>query len=124
MNITPPTEGSLDEASLSALVDALARASGVGPDTSCFAFYGSVPANEYDRPTLFRGPLAAIQELVGSKAFQASPSNIWPADRSWFVWTDWDLWASKVSGSPTLMAALRDHPDLETITWPPGSQWV
>lgn len=119
LNVRPPTEGSLDEVSLAALLNVLATTSRHGPDTACFAFYGSVPAADFDHPTLLAGPISTIGDLlVGEDAYQATPSNIWPADRSWFVWTDWDLWATKVSGPGTIIEAIGRHPDLETITWP------
>ncbi|MBN1174659.1 MAG: hypothetical protein JXA67_21025 [Micromonosporaceae bacterium] len=118
VNIQPPSEGSLDATSLTALLDVL-MSEAHSPATPCFVFYGSVPVNEFDRPTVLHGPLAAIGGLVvGEDAFGSTPSNFWPADRSWFVWTDWDLWATKVSGSPGLVNAVRNHSDLETITWP------
>jgi hypothetical protein len=46
-----------------------------------------------------------------------SPTNIWPSGREWFVWTDYDLQASKVSGDPTLITALHVEPRLECIEW-------
>ena len=45
----------------------------------------------------------------------AAPNNIWPADRSWMVFTDYDLWATKVSGSHALIADLLNEPELEAI---------
>ena len=38
-------------------------------------------------------------------------------DRSWFVYTDWDLWATKDNGPPTLIAALEADAELDTINW-------
>nr|CTQ90460.1 hypothetical protein [Kibdelosporangium sp. MJ126-NF4] len=46
-----------------------------------------------------------------------TPSNLWPADRSWFVYTDWDLWATRISGPPELIAAVTAHSELETTRW-------
>ena len=117
--IMPPPEGSLDEASLTALLTTLATHSDRRNDTQCYAFYASLASGDFDRTTLLAGPLSAIGELVvGDAAFMSTPSNLWPEDRSWFVWTDWDLWATKLSGSRALIAAVQKHPDLETIAWP------
>ncbi|WP_347661030.1 hypothetical protein [Micromonospora sp. B9E7] len=46
-----------------------------------------------------------------------SPTNLWPEDRSWMVWTDYDLQGSKVSGSKSLIEAVERHPVLETTAW-------
>ncbi|WP_370948581.1 hypothetical protein AB5J62_13650 [Amycolatopsis sp. cg5] len=111
-DVEPPSEGSLDETSLRALLRILARHSA----STCYAYYASVPSGDWDEPTLFSGPLDAIPDLVGGPdAMAATPSNIWPADRSWFVYTDWDLWATRVSGSRELIAELGADPDLETV---------
>ena len=49
--------------------------------------------------------------------FIGTPSNFWPSDRSWFVYTDWDLWGTKVSGPAVLINAIRSDPNLETLDW-------
>ena len=59
-NIQPPVEGSLDEASLHALLRVLAMHSEQTHETGCCAFYASLPVAEFDRPTLFRGPLGGV----------------------------------------------------------------
>ena len=48
-----------------------------------------------------------------------TPEFWWPEDRTWVVWTDWDLLGSKVFGSKELIEELRRHPDLETLDWFP-----
>ena len=47
-----------------------------------------------------------------------TPNNFWATDHSWFVYTDWDLWATKVSGPLTLIAALEADTELVTTLWP------
>nr|WTA70121.1 hypothetical protein OHB51_13625 [Micromonospora sp. NBC_00855] len=117
--VQPPPEGSLDEESLDALLDTLSRCSIDGPGTDCVAFYASLPAGDFDNPHVWRGPLSAVPELLeergGSYAFSAT--NLWPTDRSWFVWTDYDLLATKVSGAGPLVEAVKSHPALETVDW-------
>lgn len=46
-----------------------------------------------------------------------TPSNLWPLDRSWMMFTDWDLWGTKVSGPRELMDAIQSAPGLECIDW-------
>ena len=123
VNVAPPAEGSLDEIGLHAVLRVLARCSAAAGETLCHAFYASVPSGDFDAPTMFRGPLQAVPDLVTEPTgMGASPSNVWPDDRSWFVYTDWDLWATKVSGSRQLTAAIAACPDLETFAWTDPSE--
>ena len=117
--IEPPPEGSLDGESLEALIAILAAHSREGQDTPCFAFYGSLAAGDFDNAHLWRGPLSHIPDLInvngGPYAF--SPTNFWPDEREWFVWTDYDLEATKISGDPALVSALQADPRLECERW-------
>ena len=61
-------EGSLDEASLDALVHVLASHSADGADTLCFAFYAPEATGDYDHPTLLSGPLRAVRDLVEAES--------------------------------------------------------
>lgn len=115
-SIEPPTEGSLDEVSLRALSRHLLDAT-VADD--CVAFYGLLGRGMRDNsPAVFRGPISRVRDLIDDSAGRiGSPSNVWSIDRSWFVWTDWDLWATKVSGPLGLIEAIRSDPELESIEW-------
>ncbi|MEM9656289.1 MAG: hypothetical protein AAGA65_29685 [Actinomycetota bacterium] len=115
-SIRPPAEGSLDADSLASLTEQLKA---VTPAGTCFASYGLVAAGANEElPRCFYGPLDAIDVLVDpSMGRHGTPSNFWPDDRSWFVYTDWDLMGTKVSGSRRLIEALSSHADLETILW-------
>jgi hypothetical protein len=112
--IAPP-EGSLDEASL----DSLTRAIGQHSEclgAQCYSYYAAITQNLIGPGRLFTGTLRTVPDLVrGDDAMLCTPSNIWPRDRSWFVWTDWHLWASRVSGPVELINALRLDPGLETF---------
>lgn len=121
-SIQPPCEGSLDRESLQAVVRVLSNHSAGGADVTCHFLHV---------PTLWTEPKDAgyvVGSLSGAPMFGAtedlpgfSPSNMWPGDRSWFVYTDYDLCGTKVSGSAALIAALRAEPDLETLDWPSPS---
>jgi hypothetical protein len=117
VNIAPPPEGSLDEESWSALLRTLSDSSDAGMDTPCLAYYTPLAHGDFDNVTVMRGPLRALAEIVEDTEFRSTPSNIWPADRSWLVWTDWDLWGTKVSGSTDLVRRMQDEPALETVHW-------
>ncbi|MGC4837659.1 hypothetical protein ACLQ3D_24475 [Micromonospora vinacea] len=107
------------EESLDALLDTLSRCSIDGPGTDCVAFYASLPAGDFDNPHVWRGPLSAVPELLEERGgpYAFSATNLWPTDRSWFVWTDYDLLATKVSGAGPLVEAVKSHPALETVDW-------
>lgn len=119
--IEPPPEGSLDEDSLDALVRLLAgheQARGAG---EVFAFYASLPSGDFDQVHLWRGSVEEIPSLIEENGgpYGFSPSNIWPVDRSWFAWTDYDLSGTKVSGPVDLVEAIRSDDYLETVEWSP-----
>ncbi|MBE1875393.1 hypothetical protein [Myceligenerans pegani] len=114
-SIFAPPEGSLDEASLAGLLSTLAAHTDDGGSGQAFAFYGQVPANNYDSPTLFAGRLDTVKDLA--IRLDATPSNLWPADRSWFVMTDWDITSTCIWGSKALIDQIREHPELETAEW-------
>lgn len=115
-SIQPPCEGSLDDVSLGALADVLRSHS--QPESRAKCHYLHVPtlwwnsglAHQID--TLERIPLFGEAETQ-----RFSPTNFWPHDRTWFVYTDYDLCATKVSGSAALIAAVHDSADLETLDW-------
>jgi hypothetical protein len=125
--IAPP-EGSLDEVSLNALIAVLAGHSVDREDTTCFAYYAPITLRTWrqfdgrltslpDVGRLFEGRLASVLDLVaGDEALSCTPSNIWPRDRSWFVWTG-ELLGTKVSGSRELITAIDADPDLEPCIW-------
>lgn len=121
-SIAPPGEGSLDAESLQLLITILQESSSDGGRTECLASYALVPAG--GEPELWRGLLHDVPQLPQLKppgragVYDASPSNLWPEDRSWFVLTDWDLMGTKISGSAELIARLEAEPGLETIRWP------
>jgi len=121
VSIEPPSEGSLDEESLHALLQILGAHSPAGPETECAAFYGALPAGDFDSLHVWQGPLEAVPNLIEDNGgpYSSSPTNLWPADRSWFVWTDWDLQGTKVSGSRALIRATRSTDQLETVDWTP-----
>jgi hypothetical protein len=63
-----------------------------------------------------RGPLRAVFDIARTSTRHApTPDNVWPADRSWLLTTDWDLWGTRVAGSPDVVASLEADPELETL---------
>jgi hypothetical protein len=61
-------------------------------------------------------PIDSIQSTVPRQQI------FWPPDSSWFIYTDWDLMATRISGSQTLSSRLnRDglssEPELEIQTY-------
>ncbi|GAB3992572.1 hypothetical protein GCM10029992_02060 [Glycomyces albus] len=57
-------------------------------------------------------------ESVEDLSFGLSPSNIWPADESWPVYTDWDFWGTKDYEPPDLLDRLEQDEFLETAWLP------
>ena len=115
-NIQPPCEGSLDEETLVRLLDVLAAHSPEGSQTRCLAYYSPLACGDFDAVTMFEGALADIPTVIDpAQGRPGSPSNIWPQDRSWLVYTDWDLCATRLSGSSVLVDAAIADTELETL---------
>lgn len=102
-------EGALEEPQLSALVDILTRHT----VHECEMLYSVVAF--IDGEFILVGPLAELPAFVAESTNPYTPSNIWPEDRSWLVYTDCDLSATLVSGSAELIAAIVADPTLESI---------
>ncbi|CAM3308437.1 hypothetical protein [Stackebrandtia soli] len=114
-SILPPTEGSMDRDSFRRLATVLARFD--DPRTTVFAHYCPCVTGEYDEYRVYRGRLGdldALEELNG----EFGPSNLWPADRAWLTYTDYDLWGTKVSGPPELLRLIDQDDVLETVRLP------
>ena len=119
VRLDPPDEGSLDEQSLEALVDQLAVHTRDGRSTRCIAYYSPLANGaDFDAPWMREVDLGDLRTLVEpSEGRVGSPSNWWALDKAWMVYTDWDLWATKVSGPTTLIASLESDARLECIRW-------
>ena len=122
-NISLPSFGSLPEEDFAELIGVLGNNSSSPICSVYFAdvfdhLLGPDKAPVYD--TRLRDLPTIIQEA--SKEQQVfTPANLWPPDRSWLVYTDYDLWATKVSGSRDLIEELQTNPLLETLDWLPWS---
>lgn len=121
-NIDLPTEGSMSEEDFTELINVLVNHS---PGPVCSIYFADVwdfspdPLQEPVYDARLRDLPAVIKEAgAGHQVF--TPANIWPPDRSWLVYTDYDLWATKVSGSSELIKELRTNPLLETLDWAPA----
>ena len=67
---------------------------------------------------MIEATLAELPDIYDWPEVCASPSNIWPEDRSWFVYSDWDLSGTRVSGTAKLIDAVVADLKLETINYP------
>lgn len=114
-SIQPPTEGSLDRESFRALMEVLRRFTGA--ETEAFAHWHHCVASDFKVFEVYRGRLCDAEELE-LLDYQGSPANLWPLDRSWLVYTDWDLWGTKVSGPPELLSMIEADDFIETIRLP------
>jgi hypothetical protein len=87
----------------------------------CFAFVAGLPAgmDPQDLYHLWKGRLGTLPTLLEQKDYdyRFTPTNWWSVDRAWFVLTDYDLQATKVSGPERLISRVRNDPFLETVDW-------
>lgn len=114
VNLLPPTEGSLDESTLLSLIRLLTEHSS-DDGRNCYFYYGAVPL-EIRGPAVYAGDLFGLLPFVRSEPdMYFTPNNIWPVDRSWFVYTDYDLWATRISGSNALIDALTEDSEIDAV---------
>ena len=114
-SLLPPTEGSLDAESLDTVIAILTQHTTAPALAECGFYYGAV-AFMGEGATVYAGDLRHLPTLVRSaRDFQLTPNNIWPADHSWLIYTDYDLNATRVTGSPELVEALCRDQDLDTV---------
>ncbi|WP_246039519.1 hypothetical protein [Glycomyces buryatensis] len=112
-----PDWGSLDRESFRCLADILQRFS--GPDLVAYA-HPAFLRDPQASPRVFRGHLRDLEALEQLDVHYG-PANIWPVDRSWLVYTDWDLSGTKVYGPPELLTMIEEDEFLETVWLPlPG----
>ncbi|GAA4885712.1 hypothetical protein GCM10023235_78510 [Kitasatospora terrestris] len=123
--MTRPETVAPDRDSLTGLIEILARFSPDGLDTGCF-WAQSPLENIGEAVELRRGPLGEavpLRDGIGSAGFPCSfPVNWWPADRSWFVYSDSDLSATEVHGSKELIAAILADSSFEAVRYPHVSE--
>jgi hypothetical protein len=110
--IQPPGEGCLDRFQFVRLVRHLAARGGAA---SCFALFAQLTTSVFEEETVYRGPVHTLLALYDDDDQPGWPTNLWAEDRSWFVYSDYDLWATKVSGEPALIDALTADRTLETV---------
>ncbi|MEV8096883.1 hypothetical protein [Kitasatospora sp. NPDC085879] len=120
LGIVPPTEGSLDRETWNRLTAVLAEHSPSGPDTPCLAYYNPLmlAAADFDNLHVRAGRLGDTAMLYDNPEADFSPSNLWAEDRSWVLCTDYDLWATKVTGAPALIEALLNDSEIEAVRLP------
>lgn len=115
-SIWTPAEGTLDAPTGDRLIQVLADHSPKGLETPCFCFYDILDSPDRMERLVLSGPLRAVFDAArySSTGYDPTPDNIWPADRSWLLWTEHDLWSTRVIGTPEVVAAVEADPELET----------
>jgi hypothetical protein len=112
-----PAEGTLDRKSCDALICLLKPFS--RSQATYFRF------SDYlmnDLPHLYRGHLDDLPAFLTKPHFGGTPECWWPEDRSWCVFTDWDLTFTLIGGSQRLVASCLAHPTLECIEVSPDTR--
>ena len=112
-NVAPPAEGSIDEESWCELVRVLLAHSSSGADTTCTTFYTPWTLTPESSSFLLQGRLGDAAALIDNPTSMGSPQNFWPDELDWFVYTDFDLQASRISGSIALIEALLSDAKLD-----------
>ena len=112
-----PAEGTLDRKTCEALISVLKPFSHA--QTIYFRF------SDYlinDLPHLYSGDLGDLTAFLTKPHFGGTPECWWPEDRSWCVFTDWDLTFTLIGGSKALVETCIAHPMLECIVVKPETR--
>lgn len=120
LHIIPPSEGSLDRETWNRLIAVLGEHCPAGAGTRCLAYYSPLMLGATDSQNLHvrAGRLGDAEILYDNPEVDFSPSNLWAEDHSWVVYTDYDLWATKVAGSRALIDALLNDTEIEAVRLP------
>ncbi|MCX4546598.1 hypothetical protein [Streptomyces sp. NBC_01565] len=113
-----PAEGSLDRPTWDQLIRFLTVHSAQGADTPCLAYYNPLITQDFENRHVRSGRLGDAHALFDNPDILYTPSNLWAADRSWVVFTDYDLWGTKVCGARPLVEALLADTELEAVRLP------
>lgn len=113
-----PAEGGLDRPTWDQLIRFLTAHSPQGEDTACTAYYSPLVTRDFEKGQVRSGRLGDAQALFDNPDVLCAPSNLWAADRSWVVCTDYDLWGTKVCGPRLLVEALLADPGIEAVRLP------
>ena len=113
-NFHVPSEGSMDRGSWTALLEHLITISPDGAATSCGAFFTTPSGDE--QHAAFTGVLGEALDLLDLPldGLNNGPQNVWDLAETWIVYTDYDLWATRVSGPSDLIDRLVNDDRLET----------
>jgi hypothetical protein len=110
----------MDRESFLRLVHLLSTQPGNTGQTPVMCFFAPLATGEdtFDKPLVVTHSLDGLAKLYDWDAVHGPPGNVWPLDRSWFVYTDWDLSGTRVGGSPDLVASVVADSQLETVSYP------
>lgn len=108
-----PQEGTITAADLHCLVPLLRRHT---LSDRCFFHVAMLATTEWKDDALFEGMLDdALLFPDAVTGVRSTPTHWFPADRAWFVCTDYDLTFTLIGGSQGLMDELVSSGDLECV---------
>lgn len=112
-----PAEGTLDRKTSETLISVF------GPfnqEQTVYFRFSDYLVN--DQPHLYTGDLNELTSFLAKPQFGGTPECWWPQDRSWCVYTDWDLTFTLIAGSRELVDGCLAHPLLECIEVTPETR--
>jgi hypothetical protein len=124
-DIAAPSEDEMARDEFLLLIEHLSAATRGGLHAPCIAYYAKLVVGAFEETLIFEGSLGELVELYDTESVVSAaqgwdirltgPTNIWPDDRSWFVWTGLDYWGTKVSGDRELVDRLAADVQFETV---------
>jgi hypothetical protein len=116
-SIEPPAEGSLDHEQFLRLLAHLEAHEPAGSSARCYALYAAATSGVGEEAIYAGelGGLASLDDDDDEEDIPGAPTDLWPPDRSWLVYTGFDVCATRVGGSRERIERALDDPELETV---------
>jgi|HubBroStandDraft_6_1064221.scaffolds.fasta_scaffold06787_2 hypothetical protein len=112
-----PAEGTLDRKTCETLISVLKP---FNKEQTVYFRFSDYLMN--DQPHLYSGDLNELTSFLTKPNFGGTPECWWPQDRSWCVYTDWDLTFTLIAGSRELVDGCLAHTMLECIEVTPETR--
>lgn len=118
-----PEEGHLELNTLKAIVRSIAiSTSDFELSQPCYFHYDLTATNNYESALLFEGRLLQIFNTPDLDDVSTTPTDWWPADRKWFVASDWDLTFTLIGGSIDLVNSLIWNSEIDCVRVTPTTR--
>lgn len=118
-----PGEGYIELDTLKSIVRSIATVtSDFEVSQPCYFHYDLIATATYERDLLFHGKLLDIFDTPDLEDVSTTPTHWWPANREWFVTSEWDLTFTLIGGSIELVNSLIWNSEIDCVRVTPDTR--